>query len=184
MIRWPLRGLAGALMTLATLAAAQTGGQPEAPALAAPNPVIISPRLVTSGQPTAAALAGLAAAGFGGVIHLAPLTTADAVRDEPAIVTRQGLAYVNIPIAFDAPGDADFDAFVTAMKGQGERKVLVHCQVNFRASSLVFLYRVIVAGEAPEAAYEAVARVWSPAGAWKRFIVAQLRRHRIDFEPY
>lgn len=72
----------------------------------APNVVIISPRLVTSGQPGAAALAALASQGFGAVIYLAPPTVPDAVRDEAGIVQRQGLGYVNIPTRFDASPNA------------------------------------------------------------------------------
>jgi hypothetical protein len=78
------------------------------PALA-PNVVDISPRLVTSGQPSAESLANLKALGFEAVIYLAPPTVQDAVRDEPLIVTRQGLTFINIPIRFDHPTEADFD---------------------------------------------------------------------------
>lgn len=60
-----------------------SGGSLAQPArLAAPNVVEISPRLVTSGQPSAEALAGLKAQGFEAVIYLAPPTVTDAVRDE------------------------------------------------------------------------------------------------------
>lgn len=65
-----------------------------------------------------------------------------------------------------------------------DKKVLVHCQVNMRASSMVFLYRVLRLKEPPERAYEAVEQVWSPRGAWRRLIVEQLREHGIAFEPY
>lgn len=155
-----------------------------APALDAPNVVPISPRLVTSGQPTRATLEGLGARGFGGVIYLAPSTVPDAVPDEAAIVERQGLRYVNIPIPFNKPTNADFDAFVSALNGMKDRQVLVHCQVNMRGSSMVFLYRVIAGKESPEVAYEAVTQVWTPNGVWKQFIVDQLHRHGVDFEPY
>lgn len=170
--------IASALSLLPFLAAAQ------APKLDAPNVVPISPRLVTSGQPTAAALAHLASQGFGAVIYLAPPTVPDAVRDEAAIVERQGLSYINIPIKFNNPTEADFESFVAALAQVGNRKVLVHCQVNMRASSMVFLHRVIVGNESPEAAYEAVSKVWSPEGPWKTLIVSELRKHRIAFEPY
>ncbi|MFO1339843.1 MAG: protein tyrosine phosphatase family protein [Burkholderiaceae bacterium] len=173
-----------ALPALGLAACASSAAAPAPDALDAPNVVPISPRLVTSGQPTRAALEGLGARGFGGVIYLAPSTVPDAVRDEAAIVERQGLRYVNIPIPFNKPGDADFDAFVAAMDGMKDRQVLVHCQVNMRGSSMVFLYRVIAGHEPPEAAYEAVTKVWSPDGVWKQFIVAQLHRHGVDFEPY
>jgi protein tyrosine phosphatase (PTP) superfamily phosphohydrolase (DUF442 family) len=156
----------------------------QAPHIDAPNVVPISAKIVTSGQPTAAALARLGAQGFEAVIYLAPPTVRDAVRDEAAIVERQGLAYVNIPIVFDRPTDADFDAFVRAMDRLRDRKVLVHCQVNLRASSMVFLYRAVVLKEPPGAAYDAVARVWSPEGPWKGLIVDVLRKNGIAFEPY
>lgn len=150
----------------------------------APNLVEISPTLVTCGQPNAAALKTLAAHGFAADIYLAPLTVYDAVRDEPEIVRGQGLEFVHIPIAFNEPDEADFARFTEAMATLRERKVLVHCQVNMRASSMVFLHRVIVGREAPEAAYDAVTKVWSPNGTWRRFIVTMLQRHQVAFEPY
>lgn len=149
-----------------------------------PNVVEISPRLVTSGQPSAEALANLKALGFEAVIYLAPPTVHDAVRDEPLIVTRQGLTFVNIPIRFDHPTEADFETFAGVLKGLGNRKVLVHCQINLRASAMVFLYRAIVLREDPRLAYEAVTKVWQPEAAWRRLIEEQLRRHKIAFEPF
>jgi len=150
----------------------------------APNVVAISPRLVTSGQPSAKALAGLAAQGFGAVIYLAPPTVPDAIAGEAEIVRQQGLEFINIPIRFGNPTEADFQSFVATMGRLRDRKVLVHCQVNMRASSMTFLYRAIVLHEKPELAYESVTRVWSPEGPWKDLLVSQLRKAGIQFEPY
>lgn len=171
---------------LAALVAAHPGVAASAPVfkLDAPNVVIISPRLVTSGQPTPKALASLASQGYGADIYLAPPTVSDAVRDEAGIVERQRVAYVNIPIKFNHPTEADFAAFSSAMRRFGDRKVLVHCQINMRASSMVFLYRTIVGGEDPDRAYEAVTRVWVPEGPWKALVIRLLRKHHIAFEPY
>ncbi|HEV8691034.1 MAG TPA: protein tyrosine phosphatase family protein [Ideonella sp.] len=154
------------------------------PALDAPNVVVISPLLVTSGQPTAASLGTLKAQGFEADIYLAPPTVPDAVRDEQAIVERQGLSYLNIPIPFGEPAESHYEAFAAAMAQLAGRKVLVHCQVNMRASSLVFLHRVIAGHEQPDKAYESVAKVWSPRGPWKALIQKLLRGHGIGFEPY
>ena len=175
-IKWTLTLLAALTLT-AKIAIAAT-------ALDAPNVVPISESLVTSGQPTAAALAGLSARGFGAVINLAPLTVPDAVRDEPEIVRKQGLSFINIPIAFGNPTDSDFQEFVTAMNGFKDKKVLVHCQVNMRASSMTFLYRVLIEHQNPEKAYESVARIWSPEGPWMHFIAAELKQGGIPFQPY
>ncbi len=174
----PLRDLRRFLVVLAFaphLAAAE---------LRAPNVVEISPTLVTSGQPSPATLARLRELGFDAVINLAPPNAHDAVRDEPAIVSGQGLAYVALPIAFDNPTTRDFDEFAAALRAQTGRRVLVHCQVNMRASTMVFLYRVIVGKEDPQVAYDSVIKVWVPSGSWKRLLRDELRSHRIDFEPY
>ncbi len=151
---------------------------------AAPNIVEITPRLVTSGQPSAEALGGLGAQGFEAVIYLAPPTVSDAVREEAVIVGRQGLVFVNIPIRFDNPTEKDYETFASVLAALSGRKVLIHCQINLRASSMVFLYRVIAAKEDPDLAYKSVAGVWSPDGPWKRLMRGLLRKNGISFEPY
>lgn len=150
----------------------------------APNVLPISAQLVTSGQPTAGALAKLKEQGFDAVIYLAPTTVSDAVADEKSIVEKQGLMWVNIPIEFQQPRAADFEQFVTTVKSMAGKKILVHCQVNMRASSMVFLYRTVVNQESPEKAYESVIKVWSPSGVWKDLIVTQLAQHQIRFQLY
>ena len=57
------------------------------------------------------------------MIYLAPPTVRDAVHDEHLIVARQGLVFINIPIRFDGPTEADFDAFSAALGGLGDRRV-------------------------------------------------------------
>ena len=166
-------------LALAALAAC---GVAQAASVNAPNVVDITPRLVTSGQPTAAGLAQLKAQGFEAVIYLAPPTVSDAVKDEQLIVTKQGLTFVNIPVDFSRPSEADFETFAAVLAALGSRKVLVHCQVNMRASSFVFLYRTVKLKEEPRGAYEAVSRVWAPHGPWRRLIEEQLRKNNVKFE--
>jgi protein tyrosine phosphatase (PTP) superfamily phosphohydrolase (DUF442 family) len=167
-------------MSLATRAAAPAPSGP----LRAPNVVEISPQLVTAGQPSAEALAELGARGFGAVVYLVPPTAHDAVRDESTIVGRQGLVFVNLPIPFNEPTARDVETFFAILRGLQDRKVLVHCQVNMRASTLVFLYRAIALREDPRLAWDAVARVWSPGGPWKSLVQEQLLVHKIDFDPF
>jgi protein tyrosine phosphatase (PTP) superfamily phosphohydrolase (DUF442 family) len=171
-------------LSLALLIVAAASSFAQSSRLAAPNVVEISPRLVTSGQPSAEALAGLKAKAFEAVIYLAPPTAPDAVPDEQLIVTRQSLTFINIPIQFDNPTESDFETFASVLSGLGSRKVLVHCQINLRASVMVFLYRAIILKEDPRVAYEAVASVWSPDGRWRRLIEDQLHKHKVAFELF
>ena len=82
------------------------------------------------------------------------------------------------------PTEADFETFSALLQGLGSRKVLVHCQVNMRASSMVFLYRAVVLREPPATAYAAVTGVWAPDGPWRQLMEGQLRKHGIAFELY
>ena len=177
-----MRSRARSLVLACAIAAMPSLAQHSAPF--APNIVEITPRLVTSGQPSEKGLSTLGALGFEAVIYLAPPTVSDAVRDEALIVGRQGLVFVDIPIRFDHPTEQEFETFAAVLDALGTRKVLVHCQVNMRASSLVFLYRVIKRNEDPGRAYDSVAAVWSPEGPWKRLIVELLRKHGVKFDPY
>jgi protein tyrosine phosphatase (PTP) superfamily phosphohydrolase (DUF442 family) len=174
--------LAGGFLLGVLLAAAPAGAQ--SPPAFAPNIVEISPSLTTSGQPPASSLASLRDRGYRSVIYLAPPTVPDAVRDEALIVGRQGLLYVNIPIKFDDPTEQDYEAFAAILRSVSNRKVLVHCQVNMRASTMVFLYRVLALKEDPRGAYDSVARIWSPEGPWKRLVQGLLRKHGVAFDPY
>lgn len=116
------------------------------------------------------------------MIYVAPPSVPDAVKDEQLIVTRQGLTFVNIPVRFDNPTDADFETFTAVLKAMGDRKVLVHCQVNMRASVLVFLHRVITLKEDPRKAWDALTGVWVPDGPWRKLVERQLKKNGIDFE--
>ena len=166
------------------LLAAWPIGRSHAATLVLPNRVDISPLLVTSGQPPVASLASLSQEGMKAVIYLAPVSVAGAIAEEPALVTKQGIEFVHIPIPFGEPTEDHFAQCSAQLKRLRSKKVLVHCQVNMRASTMVFLHRVIVGKESPSLAYSAVTQVWSPQGPWLALVKRLLAKHKIDFEPF
>lgn len=179
-----MAGAAGVVAALILALALLLAGSPAcALELDAPNPVQVSPSLITSGQPSPAALAGLARLGIQAVVYLAPSSVPDVVKDEPELLRRQGIEFIHLPIPFGAPKEEHFAAVTSALSRLKDKKVLVHCQVNMRASTMVFLHRVITLHEEPAAAYEAVSRVWSPEGPWKDLVLALLRKNGVNFQP-
>ena len=174
------KALASALAALLLPTALRTHAQ----SIEAPNFIAIGPNLATSGQPTKEALARLGTHGFQAVIYLAPSTVPNAVKEEPELLAKQAIEFIQIPIPFGAPDESHFAALSAALIRLQERKVLVHCEINMRASTLVFLHRVIRLKETPATAYDAVAHVWSPRGPWRRLIVEQLAKNNVLFEPY
>lgn len=134
------------------------------------NYVEIGPRLGTAGMPTREQFARIAAAGYQVVINIVPDNAMGSHTDEAALVASNGMAYEHLPVDFARPTAADFARFATLMKQHGEARVLVHCQINMRASVFAYLYRVLELGEDPDLAYEDVQRVWQPSHQWRELI--------------
>jgi protein tyrosine phosphatase (PTP) superfamily phosphohydrolase (DUF442 family) len=180
-----LRALLAFLATIAILPApAAESPAPATPVagIVAPNVRVISPLLVTAGQPDRASLQRLRAEGYAAVISLAPGNTSDAVPEQAEILKAQGVEFVHIPIPWQAPEAKHLEAMADAMQRLKGKKVLVHCQMNMRASAVTFLYRAIHEKADPSLAWEDVRALWTPTDQWAGFIDAQLRTHGITFQ--
>src|ERR1700757_3355019 len=103
----------------------------------------IDDKLGTAGQPTEEQFQAVRDAGFEAVINLALPTSDNALPHEGGIVTGLGMAYVHIPVNFQAPTAQDFRAFCGAMRAFEGRRIFVHCAANMRVSAFVYLYRVL-----------------------------------------
>lgn len=123
-----------------------------------------SPSLASSGQPTRDQLPAIAAAGIEAVINLVPVDSPDAYAEEGELVRALALDYRHIPIAWEQPTAADLEAFFAAMQAFRDKRVLVHCYANARASAFVYLWRVRHGGDgggqARTEAWETLVRIW------------------------
>jgi len=146
------------------------------------NYVIASERLHTAGQPDMTQLSTVADRGFELVINLAPPTSQNAIATEGQLITSTGASYLNIPVDWENPTYADFELFSGILNQSGDRQVLVHCMLNFRASMFTFLYRVVHEQVLAEEGFKAVTQVWEPEDHWVEFGQMVLDRHGIDFE--
>lgn len=141
-----------------------------------------SPVFSSSGQPSARQLETLAAAGFARVIYLAFSNDETAVDHEDNLVKKQGMDYVHIPVDFDNPTLADFEDFAAVMNRDPNNRTLLHCQINLRASTFSFLYRVIYAGVPMLEAKNDLDGVWRPDRVWYLFLVDVLKAHGMSQE--
>jgi len=126
--------------------------------------------LASAGQPDRAWLALAKQKKFDLIVNLAPPQSEGSIEAEAAIVGRQGVAYVNIPVDFNRPALRDFEFFSAVIKGAAGKNVLVHCQVNLRGSSFVYLYRAIHEGVPAREVAAKLAGVWVPNAVWRKFI--------------
>lgn len=138
--------------------------------------------LCTAAQPTAEQLARLGETGLRHVINLALPSSDGAVADEAALLTSQGINYLQIPVVWEQPQTAQFLLFAQVLWAMRDEPVLVHCTCNMRASAFVFLYRVVHEGTPLAEAAAVLHSVWQPDGAWRDFLTLQLAEHGLDYD--
>jgi protein tyrosine phosphatase (PTP) superfamily phosphohydrolase (DUF442 family) len=142
------------------------------------NFMALSETLFTGGMPTEDQLKSAAREGVQIVINLAPHDVPNALPDEEQLVTSLGMQYVNIPVHWDTPTQDGLDKFMDVLDTCNDRKVLVHCQANFRASAFVSLYRILRRNWDQDDALQVMHKIWDEDAypVWKMFIEDMLKR--------
>ncbi len=135
----------------------------------------------TSGQPTAAQLVAIKAAGYTVVVNLAPPDSPNALSGEAELAEALGLTYVSIPVIFDAPLEAQLAQFFYVMNANRAQGRFVHCISNLRTSAFAFLYRVIELGVPILEARQTLYQVWHLNPIWQRFIATQLAKRELEW---
>jgi len=140
----------------------------------------LSESLFTGGMPKADQLTDAAKQGVKVVINLAPHDVPHALPDEAELVNSLGMQYINIPVNWNTPTKEGLDKFMDAMDEHKDRKILVHCEANFRASAFVSMYRILREGWKPDEALEVMHKIWDEDAypVWKIFIEDMLKRSR------
>ena len=80
------------------------------------------------------------------------------------------MEYLNIPVDFTNPTEADFTAFAAAMNARAGQAVHVHCAANYRVSAFMLRYRRDVLAMPPGPAHADLDRIWTPDPVWAAFI--------------
>ncbi len=131
---------------------------------------LIDNTLHTAAQPTSEQLPELKKAGIELVINLARPDSPDAVTDEAKLVQSADMQYINIPVDFRQPLLSDLQEFIHVMQDNQNKCKLVHCAYNWRVSSFVYLYRVLVEHQDQLQAQQDMLAIWQPDDTWQSFI--------------
>ena len=119
-------------------------------------------KLSGSGMPTSEQMKSVAEAGVEVVINLAPHDVPQAIPNEAQLVTALGMEYIHIPVIWRAPEAQSLVRFMDELDARKDKKILVHCEANYRASAFVMLYRVLRLGWEQEAAIPIMEKMWNP----------------------
>lgn len=134
------------------------------------NYLKLTERVATSGQPSDAQIAEIAAAGYQVVVNLALAGAEYSLPDEARVVQACGMEYVHIPVIWAQPTLQNLDDFFVAMDANQEKRIFVHCAANMRVSVFMALYRILRLGWPPQQAFADMLKIWAPKGTWADFI--------------
>jgi len=130
------------------------------------NYIKINKQISTAGQPTKEQFKILAKEGFDVVINLA-MHNKGALKKEDKIVSKNGMLYFHLPITWKNPELDRLELFIKLLEmlEKENKKVFVHCIMNYRASVFMHIYKRRVWREegelvAPEG--------YEPNKIWKR----------------
>ena len=141
-----------------------------------------SATFASSGQPTKDQFSAIAENGFERIVYIAFTNNTNALPDADQVVKGLGMEYMHIPVTWDNPLPSDFYAFADSLRRDTDKKTLLHCQVNARATAFSFLYRVIYEGVSIAEAKTDMNTVWQPNETWRDFIFAVLAENGMSSE--
>ena len=117
-----------------------------------------------------------------GYQHVVSLLPGDFEAEE-FLVTSLDMSFSQIEVVWDKPTLDDFKSFAAIMAAYPKQdKVFLHCQLNWRASTFAYLYRVTQLGTDKKVAKEQMLAVWQPNDNWQQFIDTVLQHYNKSIE--
>ena len=133
----------------------------------------------TSGQPEGEQFGDISAAGYEIVLNLSLSDSPNAIENENEIVSELNMTYVHVPVDFKTPSLEDLESFFKYMKKYKNKKIFVHCVMNWRVSAFMFLYHTIECDMPVADALQHMNAVWQPEPVWQEFIDTTLSSYGI-----
>src|SRR5262245_3386623 len=122
------------------------------------NACLLTPNVVTGGQPSASNLSALGAMGEGIVLDLRDPMESRPL-DEPQSVGAAGLQYINVPVTPATQDDATMERILSVLRGAGARTVFVHCGSGNRVGGALIPWLILDLGFEEEDAVNQAMRV-------------------------
>jgi protein tyrosine phosphatase (PTP) superfamily phosphohydrolase (DUF442 family) len=122
------------------------------------NACLLTPTVVTGGQPSGANLAALSKIGGGIVLDLRDPMEPRPL-DEPQAARAAGLEYVNIPVTPATHNDITIERILDVLRSAGERAVFVHCGSGNRVGGALIPWLILDQGFDEEDAVNQAMRV-------------------------
>ena len=130
----------------------------------------VTDRVASSGQPLAHEFIAIADSGYSVVINLCTHRLDDIVRQEGTIVAALDMIYFHMPVPFDKPSQEHIRIFLAQMELFSDRKIWVHCALNYRASGFLCHYLKNSCDISLAEAKNKTFPYWKPNEIWQSFL--------------
>lgn len=137
---------------------------------------VVHDNLVTSGQPSSDEFALIAQAGFKVVINLALTDASNVLIGEDRRVLDLGMDYIHLPLLFNRPSYTQILRTLDLLKFLHPQKVWLHCALNMRVSSLMYVYRIHQLMMNEVNAKVLLNQIWTPNAEWSD-VIKQLEKY-------
>jgi protein tyrosine phosphatase (PTP) superfamily phosphohydrolase (DUF442 family) len=146
------------------------------------NACLLTPTVVTGGQPSASNLAALGAMGGGIVLDIRDPMEPRPL-DEPQSARAAGLEYINVPVTPGTQDDATIERILGVLRGAGERTVFVHCGSGNRVGGALIPWLILDLGFNDEDAVNQAMRVGLRSAELMQWGLDYARRNQKPSEP-
>lgn len=138
------------------------------------NYIKINDNIHTSGQPTAFEFNSLAKAGFDSIINLSANNSEGKLENEDKIVSSFQMNYFHISVDFENPSKKNLEDFIQLLKSLENKKVLVHCIMNYRVSAFMYVYHKYVLKTPFDDIDLSIFQTWQPPVIWQELMKTEL----------
>jgi protein tyrosine phosphatase (PTP) superfamily phosphohydrolase (DUF442 family) len=130
----------------------------------------IDENIGTSGQPEAEQFEDISTAGYEIVLNLSLSDSPNVIKNENEIISKLNMIYIHVPVDFKTPTLEDLESFFKQMDKHKNKRVFIHCVMNWRVSAFMFLYHTIKCQLPMYDALQHMNAVWQPEPTWQKFI--------------
>ncbi len=134
------------------------------------NYLKINDYIQTSGQPKADEIRIIAETGVTTIINLAMPDSDTAIANEGELVSSAGMNYIHIPVVWQKPKVEQFELFAQILEYHKDKSIWVHCALNWRVSSFIYIYRTKYLNVEKAEAWRTMQKLWTPNEVWTEFI--------------
>ena len=140
------------------------------------NYIQINEQISTAGQPTKEQFKIVSKEGFDVVINLA-MHNKGALKKEDKVVSKNGMLYFHLPITWKNPELDRLELFIKLLEmlEKENKKVFIHCIMNYRASVFIHVYKRCIWRE--EGAFIAP-EGYTPNKVWKGILMSYKKRKK------